>query len=48
MLPVGGLHVKHAVQRGILATNSAFVLGPRKTTESLNRVGRSQDLQDAS
>jgi hypothetical protein len=34
-LPVGGLHVKHAVQRGILDTNSAFALGPRKTTENL-------------
>jgi hypothetical protein len=27
-LPVGELHVKHAVQRGILGTNSAFALGP--------------------
>jgi hypothetical protein len=43
---VGGLHVKHAVKRGILGTNSAFVLGPRKTTEKLDRVGRSQDLPD--
>jgi hypothetical protein len=28
-------------------TNSAFALGPRKTTENLDRVGRSQDLPDA-
>jgi hypothetical protein len=46
-LPVGGLHVKHAEQRGILGTNSAFALEPRKTTENLDRVGRSQDLPDA-
>jgi hypothetical protein len=39
--------VKHAVQRGILGTNSAFAVGPRKTTENLDRVGRSQDLPDA-
>jgi hypothetical protein len=30
-----------------LGTNSAFALWPRKTTENLNRVGRSQDLPDA-
>jgi hypothetical protein len=30
-----------------LGTNSAFALGPRKSTESLDRVGRSQDLPDA-
>jgi hypothetical protein len=29
-----------------LGTNSAFALGPRKTTEILDRVGRSQDLPD--
>jgi hypothetical protein len=46
MLPMGGLHVKHAVQRGILGTSSAFALGSRKTTENLDRVGRSQDLPD--
>jgi hypothetical protein len=40
----GGLHEKHAVQRGIWA---AFALGPRKTTENLDRVGRLQDLPDA-
>jgi hypothetical protein len=39
--------VKHAVQRGILGTNSAFARGSRKTTENLDRVGRSQDLPDA-
>jgi hypothetical protein len=30
-----------------LRTNSAFALGSRKTTENLDRVGRSQDLSDA-
>jgi hypothetical protein len=30
-----------------LSTNSAFALGPRKTTKYLDRVGRSQDLPDA-
>jgi hypothetical protein len=37
----------HAVQCGILGTNSAFAPGSRKTTENLDRVGRSQDLPDA-
>jgi hypothetical protein len=27
-----------------LGTNSAFALGPRKTTKNLGQVGRSQDL----
>jgi hypothetical protein len=35
-LTLGGLHVKHAVQRGILGTNSVFALGPRKNTENLD------------
>jgi hypothetical protein len=30
-----------------LGTNSAFALGPRKITENLDRVGRSQDVRDA-
>jgi hypothetical protein len=30
-----------------LCTNSAFALGPRKTTENLDRFGRSQDFPDA-
>jgi hypothetical protein len=30
-----------------LGTNSAFALGSRKTTENLDRIGRSQDLPDA-
>jgi hypothetical protein len=30
-----------------LGTNSAFALGPRKTTENLDWVGRLQDLPDA-
>jgi hypothetical protein len=38
----GGLHEKHAVQRGVLGTNSAFAQGPRKTTKNLD-----QDLPDA-
>jgi hypothetical protein len=38
-LRMGGLHVKQAVQIGIWVHNSAFVLGPSKTTENLNRVG---------
>jgi hypothetical protein len=29
-----------------LGTNSASALGPRKSTENLDRVGRSQDLPD--
>jgi hypothetical protein len=43
----GGLHEKQAVAPWNLETVSAFALGPRKTTESLDRVGRSQDLPDA-
>jgi hypothetical protein len=38
MLQFEGLHVKHEVQCGILGTNSAFALGPRKTAENLDRV----------
>jgi hypothetical protein len=30
-----------------LGTNSAFALGSRKTTENLDRVGRSQGFPDA-
>jgi hypothetical protein len=30
-----------------LGTNSAFALGPKKTTGNLDRVGQSQDLPDA-
>jgi hypothetical protein len=47
MLPLRGMRVKHAVQRGNLGTDSAFPLGPRKTTENLDRVGWSQGLPDA-
>jgi hypothetical protein len=43
MLTSGGLRVKHVVQRGILGTSTAFALGPRKTTENLDRVNRLQD-----
>jgi hypothetical protein len=35
----GGLHEKHAVQRGVLGTNSAFAQGPKKTTKNLDQVG---------
>jgi hypothetical protein len=34
-------------QRGSLGANSTFALELRKTTENLDRVGRSQDLQRA-
>jgi hypothetical protein len=47
ILTLGGLHERHAMQHGILGTNSAFALGPRKTTENIDRFGRSQDLPDA-
>jgi hypothetical protein len=47
MLPLGGLHVKQAMQRGDLGTNSVFALEPRKTAEHLDRAGRSQELLDA-
>jgi hypothetical protein len=40
MLPFGRLHVKHAVQRELLDTNSAFALGPRETTENPDLVSR--------
>jgi hypothetical protein len=30
-----------------LGPNSAVALGPKKTTESFDRVGKSQDLPDA-
>jgi hypothetical protein len=33
MLPLGGLHVKHAVQHGNFGPNSAFALGQRKTAQ---------------
>jgi hypothetical protein len=47
LMTLEGLHVKHAVQRGILDTNSANALRSRKTTENLDRVGRSQELPHA-
>jgi hypothetical protein len=47
ILPLGGLHVKQAMRRGNFGINSASDLGSRKTTENLDRVGRSQDLPDA-
>jgi hypothetical protein len=42
-----GLRVNHAERIGNLGTNSAFAVGPRKTTENLDRVGRPQDPPDA-
>jgi hypothetical protein len=38
MVSFAGLHEKHAVQRGVLGTNSAFALGPRKPTKNLDQV----------
>jgi hypothetical protein len=32
--------LEHAVQRGIFSTNSAFALGPRKTTETLIELAK--------
>jgi hypothetical protein len=43
MLILGGLHERHAVQRGIWAPTHHLLKGPRKTTDNLDRVGRSQD-----
>jgi hypothetical protein len=43
----GGLHIEACSATWNLGTNSTFALGPRKTTENLDRVGRSQDLPDA-
>jgi hypothetical protein len=37
--------VKHEVECGNLGTNSAFALGPRKTSENLDAVGRSQNFR---
>jgi hypothetical protein len=36
--------MKHVVQSGIWVPTQ---LGPRKTTETFDRIGRSQDLTDA-
>jgi hypothetical protein len=47
VIPLGGLRVKQAVQRGNLGTNLTFAVGPRKTTEKLDRDGRSQELSVA-
>jgi hypothetical protein len=46
LLPLGGLHVKHAVRRGIWVPTQ-HLLWPRKTSESLDRARRSKDLPDA-
>jgi hypothetical protein len=43
MLPLGGLHVKEAVQRAILYQLSIC----SGTEENLDRVGWEQDLPDA-
>jgi hypothetical protein len=47
VIPLGELRVKQAVQRGNLGTKLTFAVGPRKTTEHLDRDGRSQELPDA-
>jgi hypothetical protein len=47
MSVLGGLHERHAVQRGIWVPTQHLLQGPRKTAENLDRVGRSQDLPDA-
>jgi hypothetical protein len=47
ILPMGGAACKARSAKSNLGTNSAFALGPRKTTENLDRVSRSQDLPDA-
>jgi hypothetical protein len=39
--------MKHAVQRGIGVPTQHLLKGPRKTTENLGRIGRSQDLPEA-
>jgi hypothetical protein len=46
-LTIGGLYEKDAVQGGFLGTNSAFPLGPRKITESFDRIDLSQELPGA-
>jgi hypothetical protein len=43
----GGLHEKHAVQRGIWVPTQHLLLDQGKPTEDLDRVDRSQDLPDA-
>ena len=46
MLLLGGAACEACSATWNLGTNSAFALGPRKTTENLDRIGRSQDLPD--
>jgi hypothetical protein len=46
VLPLGGLHVKRAVQRGIWVNNLVFAPGPRNITANIDRVGRSEGLPD--
>jgi len=45
-LLLGKLLEGHAVQRGIVFTKKTFTLGPRKTTEKLDMVCRTQGLAD--
>jgi hypothetical protein len=47
MSVLGGLHDRHAVRRGIWVPTQHLLQEPRKTAENLDRVVRSQDLQDA-
>jgi hypothetical protein len=46
VLPLGGLHESCSATWN-LVINSAFALGPKKTTETLDRVSRSQEFPDA-
>jgi hypothetical protein len=40
MLVLGGLHERHAVQRGIWILTQHLLYGPRKTTENFDRFGQ--------
>jgi hypothetical protein len=46
-VPIGRAACEVSSATWNLGTNTAFVLGSRKTTENLDRVGGSQDLPDA-
>jgi hypothetical protein len=43
----GGLHEKHAVQRGIWVPTQHLLWDQGKPRKTLDRIGRSQDLPDA-
>jgi hypothetical protein len=44
---VGGVEWEARSATCVWGSNLAFAIGPRKTTENLDRAGRSQDLSDA-